>query len=445
MSTPLSRTTRRVFLRQGGMALVSVGVLPGLSPLFLQRAAFAARGEPAGRGRKTLICIFQRGAADGLSMVPPHGDADYYRYRPAGPGGISLPRTGDGGVIDLDGFFGLHPALAPLKPIYDAGQLAAVHATGSPNATRSHFDAQDFMESGVAGDKAVREGWLARVLRACPEDRARRENPLRAIALAPRLPLSFQGDARALAVADLRALGLGAALNGGPGAANRLRELAAGFETMYGPDGADVVHGAGRELFAGMRSLEKIRSEQYVPAGGVRYPEGPFGTALQQVAQLVKADAGVEIAFTECGGWDTHVNQGAAQGQLAARLAELGQGLAALYRDLGDHMADTVVLTMTEFGRMVRQNGNSGTDHGHASCFFVLGGPVRGGKVLGRWPGLAEEQLFERRDLAVTTDYRALFGEIAWRHLGVRELATLFPGYAGGPADFPGVLRSSLG
>jgi uncharacterized protein (DUF1501 family) len=449
------KTTRRVFLKSGGLALVSVGVMPAIGPVFLRRTVFAQdpqRSRRATEGRKTLICIFQRGAVDGLSMVVPHGDPHYYRHRGTGPGGIALARTGTEGVLDLDGAFGLHPALAPLKSIYAAGHLAAIHACGSPSATRSHFEAQDFMESG-APDQPVYDGWLARALQHCPEDTAKLQSTFRAVSMTSQVPRSLHGEVDSLAIPDLRTFGVGtnvAGMGGGGRAARAARaadgrrasEAANGFEAIYGQAVDDVLHGAGKESFEAMKMLKDITARPYIPANGAQYPRGRYGDSLQQIAQLIKSDVGLEIAFAESGGWDTHVNQGGAQGNLARRLDEFGKGLAALYTDLGDRMADTVILTMSEFGRTVRQNGNSGTDHGHATCFFALGGDVRGGKVLGSWPGLAPEQLYQNRDLAVTTDFRDVFAEVAQRHLGVRDLNAVFPGRAADPTKFRGVLRN---
>lgn len=441
-------TSRRMFLKSGAMALVSVGLAPACGPEFLRKTVFAdepARARKGSGGRKTLICIFQRGAVDGLSMVVPHGDPDYYRLRSVSPGGIALPRTGDGRVLDLNGTFGLHPVLTPLKAIYDSGHLAPIHAVGSPSTTRSHFDAQDLMECGSA-DRILPEGWLSRALLNCPEDQARIRSTMRGVSLTAQLPRSLQGQAQALAIPDLRTFGVSEATGrGGTMArtAGGLGNAAGGFESLYDGAVGDVLHGTGKESFEAMKMLKSITARPYTPASGAQYPRGRFGDALRQIAQLIKADVGVEIAFAESGGWDTHVGQGAAQGQLAQRLREFGQGLAALYRDLGDRMDDTVILTMSEFGRTARQNGNGGTDHGHATCFLALGGSVRGGRVLGKWPGLAPENLYEGRDLAHTTDFRDVFGEVAQQHLGINDLGVVFPGRTFKPASFRGVLRTT--
>ncbi len=454
--------TRRLFLKSGAIALASIGMEPVLGPMFLRQTAFGAE-TTAQKRKKTLICIFQRGAADGLNIVVPHGDADLYRHRP----GLAVQRPGRGNpqnsAIDLDGFFGLHPALAPFVPIFKSGHLAAVHACGSPDATRSHFDAQDYMESGAPGNKRVADGWLARTVMACPEDRAKlaasAASPFRAVAIGGDhgLPRSLQGDAGALAIPDLHSFGIGIpemAAARGKGKGNAARRaldsgsaqmavapsgVAGGFETLYENAVGDVLHGTGKESFEAIAVLNRITPGSYVPSNGAVYPAGRFGESLKQIAQLVKAGVGVEVAFAEMGGWDTHTNQ---PNRLTQQLREFGQGVAALYNDLGDTMNDVVILTMSEFGRTARQNGNNGTDHGHATCFFALGGPVNGGKVLGKWPGLAPEQLYENRDLALTTDFRAVFGEIAIRHLGAQNLQKIFPSYTGTPADFRGVIRA---
>ncbi len=440
--------SRRLFLKSGALALVSVGVAPVIGPSFLRRAVFAdepQRNSSGSGGRKTLICIFQRGAVDGLSMVVPHGDPNYYNLRNVGAGGIAIPQTGEAGVIDLDGRFGLNPNLKALKPIYDAGHLAPIQAVGSPSASRSHFDAQDFMETG-SPDRTLPDGWAARALEHCPEDAAR-ISTFRAVAMTGELPKTFRGEKDALAIPDLRSFGVhgGAAdlaasldMGGHP----KGSDAAGGFESLYDSAVGDVLGGTGRESFEAIKILKGISSKAYVPENGALYPRTGFGKSLQQIAQLIKANVGVEVAFAESGGWDTHINQGGAQGQLGNRLKEFGDGLAALYTDLGDRMSDVVILTMSEFGRTARQNGNGGTDHGHGTCFFALGGNVQGGKVLGDWPGLAPEQLNENRDLAVTTDFRDVFGEVAQRHLGVNDLNAVFP-FRTQSGPFRNVLRST--
>ena len=395
---------RRTFLRCGACSLVA---LAG-PPRFLIRTAAAA----AARG-KVLVAVFQRGAVDGLSMIVPYGDAAYAAARQT----IVLrpPMRGESDrALDLDGFFALHPGLAPLVPLWENRSLAIVHACGSPDTTRSHFDAQDYMESGTPGVKSTPDGWLARAVTALPE----RPAPFRAVALGPVLPRALQGDAGALAMASIDRFDVRATDTGARG----------GFEALYARTVGDLLSGTGRETFEAVRMLRSADAARIPPANGAEYPRGRFGEAMRQIAQLIKANIGLEVAFADMQGWDTHVGQGAEQGQLAARLREFGGALAAFAQDLGDRMADVVVLTMSEFGRTVGENGNRGTDHGHATAMLVLGGGVRGGRVHGRWPGLARERLFEARDLAVTTDFRTLFSEVASRHLGV-SVASLFPGW----------------
>ncbi|HEX8181370.1 MAG TPA: DUF1501 domain-containing protein [Pyrinomonadaceae bacterium] len=420
---------RRFFLKSSSIALASIG-LASAAPSFLQRAVLAeGRATSAGGRRKTLIAIFQRGAVDGLNMVVPYGEKNYYELRPTLA--IAPPRGGAAGesVIDLDGFFGLHPALAGFKPIWDARHLAIVHAAGSPDNTRSHFDAQDYMESGTPGLKATDDGWLNRYLQAQPEAQA---SPFRAVALTQNLPRVMQGRAPALAISNLNDFSVRA---GQASAA-----VQGSFEDIYEQAAGDALKGTGRETFDAINYLKRVNPAQYRPENGAQYPRTQFGNALLQIAQLIKAGVGLEVAFTDIGGWDTHVNEGGARGQLALRLTEFGQGIAALYQDLGQRMDDVVILTMSEFGRTVRENGNRGTDHGHANAMFIIGGGVRGGKVHGQWPGLGSDKLHEGRDLALTTDFRDVFGEVATKHLGAVDLNRVFPRYTASAAKFRGVL-----
>ncbi len=418
--------SRRVFVKAGALGLVSLG----LDPLFLGRAAYALRAPGHKTGGKVLVCVFQRGAVDGLSMIVPHAEAAYYRGR--GRIAIGRPGSGDGAAIDLDGHFGLHPRLASLKPLWDAHSLAIVQAVGSPDTTRSHFDAQDYMESGTPGVKSTRDGWLNRALEHRAEHRA---TPFRGVAFSQQLPRALQGSAPTLAIPDLAAFGIRAPA----GARDR---LTAAFEALYGGGETGIIASTAAESFEAVQLLKRADPTRYAPEHAAQYPRGPFARAMQQVAQLIKSDLGMEIAFVDVGGWDTHINQGSgAQGQLALRLDEFGGALAAFNQDLGDRMADVVVLTMSEFGRTVAENGNSGTDHGHATAMMVMGGGVRGGRVAGRWPGLEPDQLYEQRDLAVTTDFRDLFAEVATRHLGIAQTDAVFPGYTASPDRFPGVLE----
>ena len=396
--------SRRIFLKNGGLALVSLG----FAPAFLARTVAASDAR-----RRVLITIFQRGAVDGLNMIVPFGERAYYDARPTLA--IARPGASADAAVDLDGFFGLHPRLAPLEPLFRARQLAIIHACGSPDATRSHFDAQDYMETATPGVKSTQDGWLNRYLHAREHQAA---TPFRAVALCPQLPRALQGSEPALAIGQIAQFGIRGELS------------PSSFESEYAAAADTVLRSTGRDAFAAVRMLKVANPAQYTPANGAEYPRSAFGQALRQIAQLVKADVGLEIAFAESGNWDHHVNEGAAVGQLATRLDDLARGIAALVRDLGDRMADVVVLTMSEFGRAVTENGNRGTDHGHGNAMMIVGGPVRGGKVYGRWPGLAREQRFEGRDLSVTTDFRAVFSEVVRGHLGLDSSAAIFPGFS---------------
>jgi uncharacterized protein (DUF1501 family) len=420
---------RRYFLRSGGVALASFG-LASAAPSFLQRVAFGQTDNSLRRGRrKTLIAIFQRGAVDGLNMVAPHGERAYYDLRPTIA--LAQPKAGNPeALIDLDGFFGLHPSLAPLKPIWNSQRLAIVHAAGSPANTRSHFDAQDYMESATPDVKSTGDGWLNRYLQTKSDAQ---KNLIRAVSFTQTMPRVLQGKAQALAMSNLSDF----TIRAGRSSAS----VQGSFEAIYGQTVNDVLVGTGKETFAAVNYLKEVNPAQYQPENGAQYPRTPFGNSLLQIAQLIKAEVGLEIAFTDVGGWDTHVNEGGARGQLGNLLGQFGSAIAALYLDLGKRMDDVVILTMSEFGRTARENGNRGTDHGHANAMFVLGNAVRGGKVYGQWPGLKTDQLYEGRDVALTTDFRDVFGEIAQRHLGVSNVQPVFPGYAASPAKFKGFLR----
>jgi uncharacterized protein (DUF1501 family) len=407
--------SRRAFLRDGAVALVSLG----FAPSFLARTVAATAQT---RRSRQLIAIFQRGAVDGLSVVVPHGDAEYYKVRP--DIAVTPPGAGTDTVLDLDGFFGLNPRLAPLAPLWERGDLAVVHACGSPDSTRSHFDAQDYMETATPGIKSTPDGWLNRYLRARTTDTV---SHFRAVALTSQMPRALQGHAPALAMTQVARFGLK------PSAATD------SFEAQYTAAADRMLNGTGRDAFDAMKALKAADPERYRPGNGAVYPVSAFGQALAQIAQLSKAGVGLEVAFAELGGWDTHVNQGSTQGQLAARLDDFSRSIAALVTDLGDRMADTVVLTMSEFGRAVSENGNRGTDHGHGNAMMVIGGGVRGRKVYGRWPGLTPEQRYDGRDLAVTTDFRNVFAEIVVRHLGVADARAIFPGFDVNTANFPGL------
>ena len=409
--------TRRIFLRNGALAVVGTTALPS----FLTRGAFGA-ADPGVR-TKRLVVIFQRGAADGLNIVVPHGEPSYYAMRP----NINIPKKS---VLDLDGFFGLHPAMASFQPLWQQKHLAIVHAAGSPDPTRSHFDAQDFMESGTPGVKVTDDGWLNRALHELPAGpSAPDKSAFRAIALGPSLPRILSGKEPSVAINNLNDFSVGGKnLNAAP--------MSNTFEAMYDRSVDTVLHGTGQETFDAVKTLKAADPAHYTPAANANYPKGRFGDSLKQLAQLIKANLGVQVAFADIGGWDHHVNEGSTQGQIANVLGDFSQAIAAFWTDLGDLGEDTVVVTMSEFGRTARENGNRGTDHGHANVIFVLGGPVKGGRVYGRWPGLDQSQLYEGRDLAVTTDFRLVLSEVVSRYLGNKDLKTVFPGFEGQPGQF---------
>jgi uncharacterized protein (DUF1501 family) len=410
--------TRRVFLKNGALAVVGTSVIPS----FLTRAVYAAQTAAGGSiDSKRLVVLFQRGAADGLNIVVPHGEQAYYSMRPS----IAIPRPHSGGgdaVIDLDGFFGLHPSMTAFKTLWDQKHLAMVHAAGSPDTTRSHFDAQDYMESGTPGVKSTEDGWLNRAVGELREPQA---SPFRAVAMGGSLPRTLAGSVPAVAMGDIRGFAVGGR---GPNAAAASNT----FEAMYEQSVDSVLHGTGNETFEAVKMLKSADPEKYAPAAGANYPRGRFGDSLRQVAQLIKANLGVEVAFADIGGWDHHVNEGSVQGQIANLTREFSQAIAAFWTDLGDLGENTVIVTMSEFGRTARENGNRGTDHGHANVMFLLGGPVRGGKVYGNWPGLHPDQLYEGRDLAVTTDFRQVLSEAVYSHLGSHDLEKVFPGFGKG-------------
>ncbi len=398
--------TRRYFLRASALAMAGVGTAPS----WLVRAA--AQGE---RRRKILIVIFQRGAADGLNIVVPFAEPRYYAVRPT----IAVPLPGKtNGAIDLDGRFGLHPSLQPLKPFWDSGQLAIVEAVGSPDPSRSHFDAQDYMESGTPG-RISDDGWLNRALPPPTLE----TSPVRAISIGARMPRTLRGNRSAIAITDLQQFQV------------RNQGASSILERMYATSADAQMRAPGKDTFDAMKMIEAINRQPYTPAAGVQY-FGELGNGLRQIARLIKADVGVEAAFADINGWDHHSNEAP---QLTGLLQQFGTSLAAFARDMGDRMEDIVIVTMSEFGRTVQEDGNAGTDHGHGNVMMVLGGPVRGGQIYGRWPGLEPGQLFERRDLAVTTDFRDVLGELVGRHLG-QKIDPVFPGFK--PGDPLGLLRT---
>jgi uncharacterized protein (DUF1501 family) len=408
-------TNRRFFLRNGALAVAGTAAIPS----FLVRSVLAESGvTPGGR----LVVIFQRGAADGLNVVVPYREKNYYAMRPT----IAIPAAQ---VLDLDGFFGLHPSLAAFKPLYAGGQLAIVHGAGSPDMSRSHFDAQDYMESGTPGLKSTADGWLNRALQSEDLRHRQEHTAFRALALGAQVPRTLAGSVPALAISNVSNFAVG----GHVGAAS---PAAGAFEAMYSDTGDSIFHSTGEATFEAVKMLRTADPAQYKPAAGIEYPNNDFGNNMKQIAQLLKANLGVEAAFTDVTGWDTHQNQGGVDGQLSNRLKDFSDSISAFWRDMGDGAENITLVTMSEFGRTARQNGTGGTDHGHANAMFVLGGRVKGGKVYGRWPGLADHELNEGRDLAVTTDFRAVLGEVVAKSIGANRLDLVFPGAKLDPSRF---------
>ncbi len=394
---------RRDFLRAAAAASAA-GVL------LLGPHAWVARAASGDSSRKRLVVIFLRGAVDGLNVVVPYGDSEYYDARPT----IAIPRSGDGAVLPLDGHFGLNPALGGIMPRWKDGTLAFVHACGSPDPTRSHFDAQDYMESGTPGLKNTPDGWMNRVLAAMPGHTA-----TSAVSLGPVVPRIFEGR---VPVANI-ALGRGAAH---PLPLDNPR-IEAAFDRLYdGGDPLSVAYQQGR--VSRQKLLGELQQDMTEANNGAPSPDG-FAQDAGQLARLIQRDASIRLGFMALGGWDTHVNEGAIKGQLANHLQQLGDGLASFTQQLGSAYDDTIILVISEFGRTMHENGNGGTDHGHGNVMWVMGGPVRGGRVYGRWPGLAPGELYQERDLAVTTDFREPISAVLRGHLGLSptQVVSIFP------------------
>jgi uncharacterized protein (DUF1501 family) len=419
---------RRYFLKSSGIGLASFGLMAA-APDFLHQFAAAQTAAKNFGKKKVLVTVFQRGAVDGLNVVVPHGDGEYYNLRPTIA--IPQPKKTDG-ALDLDGHFGLHPSLDSLTPFWKSKQLAIVDAVGSPDNTRSHFDAQDYMESGTPGNKGTRDGWLNRIMQGESE---KDSSPFRAVAMTQQLPRSLYGRSPAIAMSNLADFSIKAGAY--------TQAMAGGFEAAWQENAKDSLGETGKETFEAVNFLKQANPAQYKPENGATYPNTQFGRSMMQIAQLIKAGVGLEIAFTDTGNdirWDTHSNEGGSRGQLAGFLRTYGQSLAAFATDLGKRMDDVVVITMSEFGRTARENGTRGTDHGHANVMFALGNAVKGGQVYGDFKGLKNDQLNEGRDLALTTDFRDVFAEAAFKHLSNKDLKKIFPGYEPSPAKFRGFL-----
>jgi uncharacterized protein (DUF1501 family) len=413
---------RREFLQMSGMVGV-IGASQSLFPRWMPQLAFRSPERmAAGRG-DVLVNIFLRGGMDGLSVVAPFAEgANYYDVRPT----IAVPEPGrPNGAIDLDGRFGLHPTLAPLKEIYDQQHLAIVHATGSIDPSRSHFDAMTFMEAGVPGNKTLNTGWIGRHLQAAAWQN---DSPFRAVGMGAMIPAALRGPITPLSIRSIADFHF----RGREDELQRLQQAISSLYTIQAPTN-QLERQAGL-VFKTIATLDQLQATDYQPANGAQYPDDEFGLGLKQVAQLIKADVGLEVACVDLGGWDTHENQGTLAGEFNTLLTTLSNGLAAFYHDLRDYMAGVTVVTMSEFGRRAHENGSQGTDHGHGNAMFLMGGGVNGGQVHARWPGLAPEAL-DDGDLAITTDYRDVLAEVVSRRLRNPALDQIFPGHTPAAVD----------
>ena len=420
-------STRRGFLKSGGLAVFGISV--GGVPAFIARAASTSKLINVYKKNKILICIFQRGAMDGLMAVSPFTDEYFKAARPS----LYMSAAKDARyapVIDLDGRFGLHPGMKAFEPLFRNKQLAIVHGIGSPNNSRSHFDAQDFMETGTPFNKGTDTGWLNRASGLLAHD----SSPFRSVSLTNSMPRSFYGYNPSIAISNLQDFAL--QMKGNPMAANM---TAKSFEDLYDQASSGLLKQTGKETFDAVKMLEKLDTKNYQPASGVVYPQTALGNSLKQLAQLIKMDVGLEIGFTESGGWDTHYNQGTEMGIFGRNALDFSNSITAFWADIESYQDEVTVMTMTEFGRTVKQNGSGGTDHGRASCNFIIGKDVNGGIVHGSVKSLALENLEDGRDLPVTTDFRAVFSEVADQHLKIKDDLVLFPGWDGKKI---GVMRS---
>jgi len=407
---------RSAFLKGAGLALFGIGV--GGVPTFIAKAANSFKEQKLYKKGKILVCVFQRGAMDGLMAVTPFTDQFLKAARPT----IFMEAGAGKPLIDLDGRFGLHPAMKNFEPLFREKKLAIVHGIGSPNNTRSHFDAQDFMESGTPFKKGTSSGWLNRAVGLLGHD----ATPLRAVSITSSLPRSLYGDNPALAINNLQDFAI--QMKGNSKATSMVSKS---FEDLYDQTSSTLLKETGKESFDAMKMLQKTNTKNYQPSNGAIYPTSALGNSLKQIAQLIKMNVGLEVAFAEHGGWDTHFNQGTEQGVFARNAADLSNSIAAFWTDLGQLQDDVTLMSMTEFGRTVKQNGTNGTDHGRGSCNFIIGNNVDGGKVHGLVKPLSIDNLEDGRDLAVTTDFRAVFSEVADQHLQINDNAILFPDWNG--------------
>lgn len=411
------KQNRRAFMKNGAMALFATSI--GGVPSFIANAAERNKIISAYKKNKILVCIFQRGAMDGLMAVSPINDIHFKNAR---PNLFMSPAKLEGASFDLDGQFSLHPSLNKFNDLFKEKRLAILHGVGSPNTTRSHFDAQDFMETGTPFNKGTESGWLNRAIGLLGHE----STPFSAVSLTPTLPRSFFGSNEALAINNLQDFALKI-----PGNNNFSKNTAASFEDLYDMTSSEILNKTGKDSFEAIKMLKEKNINSFKPKMGIVYPNSPLGNALKQIAALIKMDVGLEVAFAESGGWDTHYNQGTINGSMARNLNDLSESMNAFWNDIEPYQDEVTLMTMTEFGRTVHENGTGGTDHGRASCMFVLGNDVNGGKVYQNISGFDKALLEDGRDLPVTIDFRSAFSAVASHHLKIVPGNTLFPDWNG--------------
>jgi uncharacterized protein (DUF1501 family) len=417
--------SRRNFLR-GGATLTALAAAHHALPAWMPKLAFAQPyDQPTG---DILVSVFLRGGADMLNMIVPHGEEAYYAARPR----LAIPRPDAAGsdpkVLDIDGFFGLHPALAPLLPLFQSGAMAAVHATGSPHDTRSHFEAMDFMERGTPNEYTLASGWIGRHLATLQNGNP---SPVRAIGWGVAVQASLRGTVSPIAmqsIADYH-------LSGDAATAARMMNS---LNSLYALEG-EAIQASAQATLAALDTVAGVGYQSYQPRNGADYPESDFARALRQTAAIIRAEVGLEAACIDLGGWDTHVNQGGVEGQHARLMTELSEGLAAFHADMDADMRRVTVVVMSEFGRQVRENGGGGTDHGHGSALLTLSGNLATSGVLARWTGLASETLDQGDALPITIDYRDILSELLMLRLGNTAISEVFPDYV---PTLPGLFRA---
>ncbi|NDJ62893.1 MAG: DUF1501 domain-containing protein [Chloroflexi bacterium] len=407
--------SRRAFLRNSSV-LASVTAAQAALPAWMPRLAFTpAQSSPRG---DVLVCVFLRGGADALNMIVPHGEDAYYAARPR----LAIPRPDAAGsdpkTVDLDGFFGLHPSLSPLLPIFQSGGLTAVHATGSPHETRSHFEAMDFMERGTPGEYALTTGWIGRHLATLETDN---ESPVRAVGWGTAVQTALRGSISPVAIQSIVDYHLG-------GDERRAAEMLASLNALYALD-SESLYASAQATQSALDVIASVGYTSYRPDNGATYPETDFAQALRQTAALIRAEVGLEAACVDLGGWDTHVNQGGAEGTQAQLLADLATGLVAFHQDLGTMMNRVSVVVMSEFGRRLAENGGRGTDHGHGGALLVMSDHLNAGPVYANWPGLQPDVLDRGEDLAITTDYRDVLTELLALRLNNPTVVDVFPDF----------------